>query len=544
MRIEKFIIFFLIVLSLSGFFSELMNRYYLPQVLAGLLLLLTLGISVLSRVNEKKWWLVGMAAMAVVALFDTKQQWSVPGILLASSFFIGVLISQSGDRLGIWFKKSVIAASVIQAALAIWQFLGGKTSWLQFKNGEPVATVGNSDFLATILAVGLLLSLDLIRNKKILWTVILTLFTGLLATKSLGTVLILSTLLMSLKMPKTAIILASIGLVASPLILSGKITGRIHLVIVSIHAWLDAFWTGHGLGQFQNAYFSSVKELMGHNQFRARFSPWISELSDAHNLPLQWAVEFGIVGFLSAIGLLIMAWRISTRVQEGHRMAILLLMGKSLYTVVLASTQGSFLFFALLGLGLQRKTPRCPPNVIAVIALACSAFFIPAVLKYIHAEHRLFAGMQYLRIHMYDLAQPALASGLRMHPENTDLLLANAFLKSKTRQCEEAKSDVSKAVLITQSMDTYKRGGKILLECRYLDEAHDLFSDLHRVFSEHRTTMMQLAWTAYYKKDLVQARHWASKVLSSQPRRRSYSDERNLREARKILNETKAGKGI
>lgn len=451
--------------------------------------------------------------------------------------FIATVTNKFTDKNSI--HKFLILIATLLALITIGQVVFPIENWLPLQDNIPIATVGNPDFLATILAVGFFVLIDLDDKISHRWAIASLILIALIFTKSKGTCALTFFLLLFRIWPRFSIISAFSSILALIVFFPDKIAGRIHLWHVALTAWSQSFWFGYGFDQFGNVYFNTVKRLMINTDFKLQYAAWISEVSDAHNIFLQSAIDLGIVGFILSITLVgysIYTLHLSTFKKNS---ALLLIVIKSFYTVVLYSIQGAILWAILLGLNSARKESLYLRQSIALPFSLFLGLLLPTQIIFLKSDHFLFEATQYLRVALFEQAREPILNGLEINPKNSDLLLAKAFYESETDQCLPAKNTVYKTLDFKQSIDTYKRGGHILFRCRFYDDAKIIFQTLHHVLPEHRTTMIKLAWIAYYQKKYTLAQKWAKNVITINPRRSSYSDSKNLKEANRILELTK-----
>ncbi|HRK08734.1 MAG TPA: O-antigen ligase family protein [Pseudobdellovibrionaceae bacterium] len=374
-------------------------------------------------------------------------------------------------------------------------------------------------------------------NRPLKAIIIGLLFIGLILTRSRGTIGLVIITLMWTRIPKWALW----GLIStmSALVMLNweRFAGRIQLWYISAIAILDSPIFGHGVGSFDSVYFNKNLEIMSHDaKFRNLFGPWSSQVSDAHNLILHWGVEYGILGAIVATGIILaVLFKLKfITASDGHLARLIVL--KSLYTVVLISIQSLVLFaFAIGNRSLdQSKSPKFNLGrmLIALFLIVAATHTLRVSMT---TGLSLQASLRLLQIGIPELSLRRTKDILNQNPKDTNALLATSYAYLKMRQCSHSSYFALRATHVRQNMDVYKRASHILFECRYFEESLELFDRLHVVFPEHRTTTMKIAWANFFLGNFEIARQMAQNVIEISPRRVSYSDERNLREARDLL---------
>lgn len=522
----------LFVFALVGYLPVFDRPYDIPQGLALLcLVFLSLARKFVKEMSFKERATL-FVLMPLVA-YQSALGFSAALFSLSAAFYLlWNDFSESGRRK---IFNTLIAVGVVQSLMVIvGYFLSRDEGLFRRFNSIPVGTVGNPEFVATVVSAAIL-SLYARRTQiRGSWVLLGVLAAGLLATRSRGSIILtIGIICLPLLRPWMVAVagVAAIGLLTT---YWNLFAGRIQLWWVSLQSLGDHFLTGAGDSQFSSVYFNTNLEIMGRNTwFRETFGGWSSQVSDAHNLVLQWAIEFGLIGLVAAVLFLFYVFRSAFPMVSFEQRLSGYLAVKSLYTVVLTSVQGALLWpLALRPLGVDRVRRKELETVLLAILIGASS--VP-ILKSAIVSRDLFLAHHFMTIELNDIAMGYVADGLRNEPSNTDLLLTKAFIHLKKRECSQSAEEVARAVSIRQDMDTYKRGGLILYECGNFRGALRLLKDLHMVFPEHRTTTIKMAWSYFYLNQNDEARSLAQEVLAIRPRRESHSDYDNLMSAQRLL---------
>lgn len=536
--LSKSIVITLFCLSLCIAIPSTDRAYDLPQMTA----LLALGFFLWTRQFAKQFdKQTGLTCLAVAGVgafvansLEIKEILVLP-ILFAAMLILFATLTARERTLISW---GIVSVAAIQVALVLISYTLGSLDQLGLHqlNSVPVGSVGNPDFLATIIAAGIFLLLQTQASKHFKFSMLVFLFVGLLLTKSRGTIALVFLLIAWEWIPKWATLSTGAVLISAIGIFWEKFAGRIQLWWVSIIAFLERPLSGHGLESFDSVYFNTNLSLMSENEsFRSTFGPWSSQVTDAHNLILQYAVELGFIGAAAAaifIGTIVFA---SKSREPAYTRIILMLAAKCLYTVVLISVQSVSLLTLSLSGGTAEKSRRTVDPKFMALSLFLLLIVSSSILQAVLNSRDIYKSMNYLTIGLPERARIHLDNILKRNPEHTDALIAKSYSYLQQGQCSHSSLYAIQATRLRQNMDTYKRAGHILFECEFYREAVELLNLLHIVFPEHRTTTMKLAWSHYYLGEYPEAKKLAQNVLFIKPRRVSFSDERNLEEAKELI---------
>ncbi len=281
-------------------------------------------------------------------------------------------------------------AACVMAAGAILQKLGG---------GDPWGTIGNRNYLAGYLAASVPIVL---AGSKGRWRIGIPgtalLIAGIVVAGSRGAFLALAVVLFGWgvfrlrnRRLRTATILAAIGLT---LALAFSAPGRRAIGRLAEEDVRPAIWPsalraaadrplfGWGPGSFRVVF-----PLYRTENYRRRPHA-VNATQHAHNEPLEYLVESGIVGSAAWIGLLgyaAVGWRRQGRRVAPYGLALCVFLLHGLVDVNLRYPPNGFLFWALTGRlwgadrGIARRRIVRNPAVAVLLTAAAAAWFAGAV---------------------------------------------------------------------------------------------------------------------------------------------------------------------
>lgn len=527
----------LFCLSLCAAFPTLDRTYDIPQIVAFWLLGITLWFYLAKKNFDNLQWLICLPiilpSIFLGTIYIPHETFVAISLVAVLTFLISTMQPKQRETLHL----SVIAIASLQTCLIFASYISNDHSFIGLRqlNGIPVGTIGNPDFLATVIGAGIFFcfSRELPRPLKIFILALLSV--GLLLTRSRGTIALVCTLIAWDLIPKRIVGYALATLTVIVISFWDRFAGRIQLWWTSGVAFFEAPLNGHGVGNFDSVYFNTNLNLMNSSEsFRHTFGPWSSQVTDAHNIILHWAVEFGLWGVIAsalALGSLIIA---AKRLSADNRRVVVTMVIKSLYTVVLISLQSLSLLALSLGSKARENSDkdRSWSLYLSLFLLVSTA---PPIIQSTLNSRDLYQSLRYVT---NGLVQKSLLHANRVlerDPKNTDALLAKSYSYLKLGQCSLSSSYALSAARFRQNMDVYKRASHILFDCEFYQESLGLLQELHTVFPEHRTTAMKMAWSHYYLGDYSEAKKLAQHTLSLKPRRISLSDKRNLSEAKDLL---------
>jgi hypothetical protein len=484
------------------------------------------------------------------------------GALLAIAWTVRSLSA----RAVLWLVGSIHAYALVQAGVAGAELLAARgvipaLGPLGTSNGWAVGSVGNPEFLATVLAVGAFCGLHLrtlaaVRLRVPLAAGSAILIAAIAATGSKGT-LALVVLLAVATVPRGRRLVAGtwplVAIVMAALVWrrpAGSL-GRLEVWLASGAQILATPLHGVGLGRFDDAWMASTYRLMtASSWFRTTFAPYTGDVRDAHDVILQAGVELGIGGALVAAVGAWYAWRARRRLPRWLGAALGLLVCKSLYTVLLGSTSGALVAAIFLGLaarGEGKATEAVATPVERGVRIAFAGMVLTLAimaLPRIWADRDLGGAMRALYSGDAAGAAAFASKGLESAPADTDLLLAGALAEHQIGHDEIAARLAVQATEAAKTMDVFKRAAHILYLTSRWPLAAPLLETLRVVYPEHRTTMTKLAMVRLRKGDRAGAQALARLALATHGRRISYTDERNDRLAAAILAKTAPAVGV
>ena len=496
------------------------------------------------------WVALGLVA----ALRSLALSTSLPHVAyVACAVFIFLVVFNATNHQVNSLLICLLAVSAIQGLLATAQYFRLAFLPPPLFPGDPdeiIGTIGNREFLATFLAFNILAGLDVCSQatskQKRYWIAALLAccLLGLLTTKSKGTLLLLPILLLtrSSRCRPAGIAAAIGGIVVLLFQFPDSIKGRLLLWLSSALVAAQHPMLGVGPGMIGSHYLDAVITLFFRfPMLRDSLGSHTAIIRDAHNLPLQFGAEMGLVGFfLASIGLGALARAALSR-SSFLSSAVLLLVIKTLYTVVLSSVTG-MLLAAIGAAGLLRgRVPENRLNVRRPVFLFAASCFLAGIIfsSYFCASDFFYQrGMMALRRVDPIKASEALAMAVRMNPENSDVLLALAFDRFTARDAALMDFYIREAIRNRKNMDTLKISAHMYYHRGRLEQAKSLYAIVLMAFPEHLTSMVRLAQIAYEQGDLRSSRKLAEQVLRTKPRTESASDGPNRLIATELIKRT------
>lgn len=548
-----------VLLVFSGTFQE---TYYIPKLLALFSGGLAAAALMLQReelhIPSSRVLIFISASLALftgmVILSDFPRHaflqllYILSGILI---YFAALNADERGGEAALW---SICGIALLQIGVILFQaaapypFLPATLIPVE---GRLTGTIGNPEFLATVLGTAFFLLLHLREKHKSPWHrrllaagAAMTL-AGIILLVSKGTLLFLALYWLWRRSKKIALVAGgAAAFIAVVYLLSpASILGRIFLWYTSLHIFAHNPIAGVGLGQFENSYLQAVHSIFSASPGVATiFGGYTSLTQDAHNLFLHNAAELGLPGLVFSIIFAVFAFR-RARNTGYQGAAIMLLLYKSMYTVMLNSPTSLLLLALLLGVTEGRERlrsvqigPAWTPVAIPLLAalVLAGTHFCVADLHY----HR---GVKSMAMGNSTLAEREFKRAAAIDPERAEPYLALAYLDFLGGRPGEMELWIRQAIERKKSMDTYKISAHMLFYSRLYSEAENIYSYLHFLFPEHLTSIAKLAVIAMQHGNRKEAALLAEKILASNPRRSNASDAKNLRIAGEILRKCSGG---
>jgi tetratricopeptide (TPR) repeat protein len=270
------------------------------------------------------------------------------------------------------------------------------------------------------------------------------------------------------------------------------------------------------------------------------FGGYTAMAMDAHNLFLQFATELGTAGLLLAIIFTGYALRLVNSNRNHLGTALLFLLFKCLYTVVLTSITGMILLVLLLAAlsqkrcvvldGRRRNAALTAVPFIAILFVVVTAMSTTD-LYYQQGVRSLFMGQN-------ELAVEKLNTALMINKENSDASLALAHASYLQHDYETMHRHIQNALYYHKNKDSYKVAASMYYYAKRYNEAFELYQYLHGTFPEHLTSLTKLASIYMLRGEYEKAYAMARQVLHMLPRKEAESDEKNLRIASQIVKDS------
>lgn len=557
----------MLLLAILAWSTLFYQQFYLPKLLVFFAMAIC-GLAWLARRHELRLpdnrALAFMAALTlaggVSTLFSAApqtsfMQWAY--YLAACLLYLAFL--QFGYSAFDLLLKTLFGMALLQLPLAVlqWAVLHGAhlhallPAALIGLHTRLFGTTGNQEFLAALLGTGFFIGLYLhtgsaAKNTRLLLAAACAaLLLGLVLAHNKGGLAFIGLYFLWRHLPqrKLLAILALPALTVAVILFPDSSDGRLLLWLAAGVIILHHPLAGVGYMQYESHYLDAVRELFTAHPALAQLLGNHTAMSlDAHNLFLHYGAELGVPGLLLALLFAHHAWRLGRRDGGPLGAALLFLLFKSLYTVVLPSITGMLMFLLLLA----RLTPSA--NVIprqplaaryAALAavpvlaalLACAA--IPALSDYyyLRGARALFMGEE-------ARATGALNRALLLDRENTDASLALAQACYARHDYPAMKGHLQDALHYRKNKDTCKIAASMYYYSRRYDAAYALYNQLHQAFPQHLTSLTKLACIFMIRGDYNKAYVMAQQALHARPRTRAASDAKNLRLARQVAQDS------
>ncbi len=544
-----------ILLVLLPFFihsSALVQGHFLPKI-AGLALL-SAGMTIILFLREQIWLPQRGVLFGIVAWFAISL---VSGTLSVSPWlsYLNTGVTFSAIILFLFLLNiqrktarllmgGIIAAGLIQFVTHIralpWHYSAFDPE------GRWTGTLGNAEFLATLLGCGVFCSLHFMRmtrskrQKIVLLVGIVALLFGLILTKNKGALFLIAAYFFWLMCgrrlwPRLLLGVACIGVAA---FFPSAILGRIFLSITGLAVFIAHPLLGVGAGQLSNHYIEAVQNIFLHLPVTVDwFGAHTASARDVHNLLLSFGLELGIGGFVLGGLFLWHGFRLCRPLHHPLRAGLAFLLIKSLYTVVVSSGTGAILLAIFLAATMPRRWMQRATMPVAIgagqIVLALLIVFLTGA--WIASDWHLRQGIKHMVLGEQNLARGELKVALRANPENAEAWLTLGEIEFLDHDTTAMKPALNKAVFYMRDMDTYKKSAHMYFFSADYQSAFPLYSSLLTAYPQHLTSMARLAQIHETAGDHVSARQLAMRLLHTAPRVPSDSDLRNVQVACSLL---------
>lgn len=501
------------------------------------------------------------AAFAAMALLAWRA--AAPGAawvelsVLACGAVLFLAVVQLSERERRLLSAAVVAAAALQLGIAVLQAGGARALLPSALQPRPdlaaYGSVGNPEFLATLLGVAAALALALLPRAQgpAQWRyaapIVAALAVGLLAARNKGGLALLGGWLFwqaLARWPRVRGWLLVTGmllcLAAVARFAPDSVKGRVLLWLASGQMIADHPWLGVGAGQVQNAYLPAVQALFARHPWAAAWlGSYTAQVDDAHDLLLQSWASLGVTGLIAAVALLVISLRVGRRA-GAHGWALAWLALKSLYTVVLGSLSGTMLWALALGLGPWQWEPA-PMGARRrwLLALGVGVALAPAWfgVRLALADRAYRRGLVAEARGDGGAALAAYEEAVSWQPGLAEAHLGKAHVRFGRGEREEMQRDLEEALARSRTMDVVKIAAHMRFYSHLYAEAEPLYGFLHEVYPEHLTSIAKLALIRLEAGDEEGARALARELLATRPRHRNDSDAANREIARRILEE-------
>lgn len=440
--------------------------------------------------------------------------------------------------------------ALAEALLAYLQFFDLRISTvLPFSTCEKnvIGTMGNAEFLASFLAVGLLMGLKLAdgseKYKKLVYCGTGLISIAILLTENKGTLLFLGIVfvyfLTKKKFVAGAILLVSAGVALW--FFPSQLKGRLLVWISSAYTFKHHLLTGTGIRQVGHYYLDSVGSLFtNYPLIKTAFGQNTGAVLDAHNIVLNFGVETGIIGLL--LSMLFVVFVVCHAKKNDHYtgIALLFLVFKSLYTVMHNCSTSLILLALLLGVSLPvtmvklttKKKVVLLSLVLMIFAGSLSAGYL------VLSDFWYKKGMVAITLRDLKKGDAYIRNSLAINPQNFDADLALGHLYFLNKDTVRMKPPLFESVKNFKSMNTLKISAHMFFFSEMHEEAEKLYLEIEKCYPYHLTTLAKLAQIYFSRKEYKKAYDYASSLLDCEPRVKNESDFRNKMIASEIINVT------
>ncbi len=466
---------------------------------------------------------------------------SLTWTFLISGLVLFVTTTRLGQVSANKLRSSFFLMAVFQVLVLVTQQFGPEF-WqnmnIGFEFSRSSGLVGNREFLATFLSVGLLLqfpyALKLKEEKNLfLKTGAILILVGLWLIQSKGTLLLVCLIwgrpILS-RFSKIYWATAFIAILAISL-LSQSVRGRMLIWFVGLKMGSDQLPWGVGTGNFSKYYLNSLVEIFEHFPIlKTNLGDTAGVIDEAHNLIINSFAEMGLLGLVSSLFIFIGLFRIykQSRAREietdqGHSGLILLLMGKLTYTVVLLSPVSVASLAIGLGLTFKKKYLMestklilgrlVSGGLVVIMAAACISLyhFYTADNLYSHAYKSLRSGeLKRARNQFEDLTN--------RYPHHSDAWLGLAFVAVRSSPTQDPGPYAKRAVELNPDFNTLKISAKSFFLSGDCYHAQEIYKKIHLAYPQHLSSISGLAQCALFLGDRQSAAHYAQLLIKTQPR--------------------------
>lgn len=441
--------------------------------------------------------------------------------------------------------------ALAESLLAYLQFFDLKISTvLPFSACEKnvIGTMGNAEFLASFLAVGLLIGLKLAEEsekyKKLVYCGTGLICIAVLLTENKGTLLFLGIVFIYC-ITKKKFVAGIVLLVSAGVALwffPSQLKGRLLVWISSAYTFKHHLFTGTGIRQVGHYYLDSIESLfVNFPLIKTAFGQNVGAVLDAHNIVLNFGVETGIAGLLVSILFVVSVVFHAKKINNYTGIALLFLVFKSFYTVMHNCSTSLILFALLLGVSLPAKTVvlAAKKRVVVLFSLIVLVFSGSLFAGYLVVSDFWYRkGIGAITLKDLKRGETFIRKSLAINPQNFDADLALGHIYFLNKDTGRMKSPLFKSIKNFKSMNTLKISAHMFFFSEMHEEAEKLYLEIEKCYPYHLTTLAKLAQIYFSRKEYKKAYEYASSVLDCKPRVKNESDFRNKMIASEIINVT------
>lgn len=492
-----------------------------------------------------KWGIFGLFCMSVSLIISPHPQFSMLPILLyigAWVLFFGMTSLFTLDLEKYWAQGFVATAVLLSLVSFVEPF---------FKLGVPFSTIGNSDFLATVLVIGFLFWFFYHTqfSKKPVFTLFIgsLLILGIFITQTKGNLIFIGLFYSwQLYQRKKWWLTGFCGL-CSGLVLFTWFSSEnwIHSIYGRLHIWLTSLviikqnMMGVGLFQYRFHYTSSLYQLFNSSSIQSLLGTYSDHVTNAHNLLLNTWVELGIFGGLwLLVGYVFLCQFMKQLTSKSPYFWILLFFViKSMYTVTFPAVTNVILFSLILGLASLSRV-QYPIQV--------SPLFSKILMGMLVVFLGFGVSITALDISLNKLEKALLTQQPLSQQKWLSYAKSSFYHHPQTRQFEMVWMYLNHSPQLPSHLDflwetqkdinTIKLVADINLNLKRYDKSYTQYAFYHQAFPEHLYPLYRLALLELAQKNFQAAKNWSQLLLDTSPRITHPSHDFLKNEATFILN--------
>lgn len=543
----------LVVLATSSLFYQ---QFYIPKLIAfytmSVVAVFQLSLRRQLKLPESSamFFMAGLALVGMIWGMDS----SAPetGFMLWAYYLSASMVFLALQQLNAEeissLLKVVLVTALLQLPVILFQ-MANSSSMLVNGSSHIPGTIGNPEFLSTWLGVAFFIGLHFHEDAETqglrigLLLACTALLFGLLMAQNKGGLLFIGLYFLWKRYPSRLLI---VGIMLAMLLLGiflfpDSIKGRLLLWSVAELMIVQHWLAGVGFVQFENHYLDVVHKIFTtYPEISDRLGAHTAMTMDAHNIILQFGAELGLAGLILAVLFSRYLWKVANTNPGNLGAALLFLLYKCMYTVVLTSITSMIALLVLLAALTNKRAIEV--SVHGSLALKGSGVLLILLLMFSTVltlpDYYYQRGLHLLLMGDNSSAVVEMERALSINKEYASANLALAQVSYQRQDYEKMKGYLSDALHYRKNKDTCKIAASMYFYSRHYEDAFNLYQFLHVTFPQHLTSLTKLASIYMLRGDYRQANLMAQKALQTVPRKEAASDEKNLRIARRIVSDS------